>query len=108
MTSTFAIEPMLPSDATIDKSNLPDLALNLERKSAMLNGMVKPATSAILEEHMRAINSYYSNLIEGNSAHPREIRKAMQGEYDSDPVKRDLQLESLAHINVRLEISVCS
>ena len=95
------MEPVLLSDITIERSDLPDLALELERKAAMLNGMVKPVTSAVLEEHMRVINSYYSNLIEGNSTHPREIRKAMQGDYDADPIKRDLQLESLAHINVQ-------
>ncbi len=104
MISTFAMEPMLPSDATIDKSGLPDLTLELERKAAMLSGMVKPATFAVLEEHMRVINSYYSNLIEGNSTHPREIRKAMRGDYDLDPIKRDLQLESLAHINVQRQL----
>jgi len=105
MISTFAMEPMLPSDSAIDKSDLPDLALDLERKAAILSGMVKPATAAVLEGHMCVINSYYSNLIEGNSTHPREIRKAMQGDYDLDPVKRDLQLESLAHINVQQQLN---
>ncbi|MCP5169559.1 MAG: Fic family protein [Hahellaceae bacterium] len=105
MTATFAMEPMIPSDATIDKSDLPDLALDLERKAAALNGMLKPITASVLEAHMLVMNSYYSNLIEGNSTHPREIRKAMQGNYDADPVKRDLQLESLAHINVQRQLS---
>lgn len=105
MTATFAMDPMIPSDTTIDRSDLPDLALDLERKAAALNGMIKPKTAKVLEDHMRVMNSYYSNLIEGNSTHPREIRKAMQGNYDSDPVKRDLQLESLAHINVQRQLS---
>ncbi|MCP5169555.1 MAG: hypothetical protein H6999_07340 [Hahellaceae bacterium] len=70
MTATFAMKPMIPSDATIDKSDLPDLALDLERKAAALNGMLKPITASVLEAHMLVMNSYYSNLIEGNSMRP--------------------------------------
>ena len=92
---------MIPSEAGIEKSQLPQLALELEREAAMLAGKISPATASVLEEHMRVINSYYSNLIEGHSTHPRDIRKAMRGEYSKDPAKRDLQLESLAHINVQ-------
>ena len=105
MTSITAIEPMIPSDAGIEKSQLPQLALELEREAAMLAGKINPVTASVLEEHMRVINSYYSNLIEGNSTHPRDIRKAMRGEYSEDPAKRDLQLESLAHINAQRELA---
>ena len=104
MTSLASIEPMIPSEQGIDKSELPALTLELERKAAPLAGMVSPGTAQVLEEHMLAINSYYSNLIEGNNTHPREIRKAMAGEYSEDPAKRDLQLESLAHISVQQQL----
>lgn len=50
---------------------------------------------------MLAINSYYSNLIEGNATHPHEIRAAQRGDYSGDPATRDLQLESLAHMQVQ-------
>jgi Fic family protein len=50
---------------------------------------------------MAAINSYYSNLIEGNSTRPHEIRAAQRGNYSGDPAKRDLQQESLAHMQVQ-------
>lgn len=98
------MEPMLPSDAAIDKSSLPNLMLELERKAAMLSGMIKPVTSAVLEEHMQVINAYYSNLMEGNSTQPRDIRKAMRGDYDADSIKRNFQLESLAHVNAQRQI----
>ena len=101
MSSISQIEPMIPSDRGIAESSLPTLAQTLERKAAKLSGMINPITAQVLEQHMRIINSYYSNLIEGNSTHPREIRKAMTGEYNNDPAKRDLQIESLAHIGVQ-------
>lgn len=102
---TSSIEPMIPSDRGISKSELPALVLELERKAATLAGMVNPITASALEEHMRVINSYYSNLIEGNPTLPRDIRKAMDGEYDDNPIKRDLQLESLAHIEVQRKLA---
>lgn len=101
MTFTPEIEPMLPSDARINRSILPDLVVDLERKAAVLSGMMSPMTAQVIEEYMRVINSYYSNLIEGNRTHPREIRQAMAGHYSQDPAKRDLQREALAHIEVQ-------
>ncbi|PCJ45207.1 MAG: cell filamentation protein Fic [Moraxellaceae bacterium] len=103
--SVSSFEPLIPSDTGIEKSRLPELALELERQAAALSGKLSPVTAIVLEEHMRVINSYYSNLIEGNSTLPQDIRKAMNGEYSSDPSKRDLQLESLAHIKVQRELS---
>ncbi|MCY4362063.1 MAG: Fic family protein [Gammaproteobacteria bacterium] len=50
---------------------------------------------------MEVINSYYSNLIEGNHTQPYEIRAAQRGKYHDDPIKRDLQKESVAHIHVQ-------
>jgi Fic family protein len=50
---------------------------------------------------MAVINSYYSNLIEGNRTLPHEIRAAQHGAFSDDPAKRDLQCESLAHIQVQ-------
>ncbi len=90
--------PMIPSDFGIEKSDLPDLVQEFERKAAALSGALNPVIIEVLEAHMRVINSYYSNLIEGHSSHPKDIRRAMEGDYDDDPAKRDLQLESRAHI----------
>lgn len=96
-----AIEPMIPSLVALERSELPGLAQDLERRAAKLSGKMTPIIESVLTDHMEAINSYYSNLIEGNSTHPREVRKAIDGLYSDDPVKRDLQLESIAHIGVQ-------
>ena len=81
--------PMIPSDRAIESSELPALALALERQSARLAGQIAPVTGSVIEAHMRVINSYYSNLIEGNRTHPRDIRRAMKGDYSKDPARRD-------------------
>ncbi len=95
------IEPMLPSESRISRSDLPTLVQILERTAAKLEGGLAPATHDVLEAHMRVLNSYYSNLIEGNKTHPREIIAAMAGDYSTDSAKRNLQIESIAHIRVQ-------
>lgn len=50
---------------------------------------------------VRAMNCYYSNLIEGHNTHPVDIERALKQDYSDDPTKRDLQLEASAHIAVQ-------
>ncbi|MEB8432972.1 Fic family protein [Cocleimonas sp. KMM 6892] len=100
-TSISALTPYIPSDNALGKSSLPDQAVELNKLSAGLMGQISPITLATLSQYMSVINSYYSNLIEGNATRPHEIRAAQREEYSDDPIKRDLQKESLAHISVQ-------
>lgn len=93
--------PYIPSDKILASSALSDKALQLSTASAKLAGQIPEATRETIIRHMAVINSYYSNLIEGNSTLPHEIRAAQVGEFSADPTKRDLQLESMAHIHVQ-------
>ena len=93
--------PFIPSDSALMSSVLPDKAVQLSTASAQLAGQIPQATRNTIIHHMAVINSYYSNLIEGNSTLPHEIREAQAGEFSANPVKRDLQLESIAHIHVQ-------
>lgn len=89
------MEPLFPAGAPY----LEDLAREVTAHSAALDGQLHPVTQQAVVELLRLINSYYSNLIEGHSTHPVDIERAMRKDYSNDPAKRDLQLESLAHIN---------
>lgn len=100
-TSILNMTPFIPSDKALADSAVADKAITLTALSARLAGQLSPLTLTTLERHMRVINSYYSNLIEGNSTQPHEIRAAHRGEYSGDPAKRDLQLEAVAHISVQ-------
>ena len=100
-TSITDITPFIPSDRILGETSLPNKAISLISQSAKLTGQLAPLTLIRLEQHMAAINSYYSNLIEGNSTRPHEIRAAQTGNYSGDPAKRDLQQESLAHMQVQ-------
>ena len=99
--SILNLTPFVPSDKALANSALPDKAVLLTTLSARLSGQLSVPTISALEQHMRVANSYYSNLIEGNATRPYEIRAAQRGEYSDDPAKRDLQQESLAHMEVQ-------
>lgn len=100
-TSIMAAAPFIPSDKALGQSDLPDKAVALSVASMALAAQLSPITLATLERYMRVINSYYSNLIEGNTTRPHEIRAAQRGDYSNDAAKRDLQQESLAHMAVQ-------
>jgi len=89
--------PLLPEEA----DDLQNLALEVIQKSAALGNRQHPVTLNTLRELLRIINSYYSNLIEGHNTHPHDIVRAMLKEYDSEPARRNLQMESVAHITVQ-------
>src|SRR5437773_9599342 len=50
------------------------------------------------------MNTYYSNLIEGHDTRPRDIERALAGEFDRDQGRRNLQIEAAAHVRVQSEI----
>lgn len=101
MTSCMDFTPFIPEERALAQSKLPDMAMALVGLSAKLAGQLSPLTLVTLERHMAAVNSYYSNLIEGNATRPHEIRAAQRGDYSHDPALRDLQQESLAHMEVQ-------
>jgi Fic family protein len=96
-----AMEPLLVSEASRHRSGLADLAVELASKSAGFRRSLAPGVRAALADLVRAMNCYYSNLIEGHDTHPVDIERALKNDYSADPRKRDLQLEAKAHIVVQ-------
>lgn len=97
----------------------------LSAASATLGKALRPATASSLRGLVRIMNSYYSNLIEGNHTLPRdieqalavmrsrelgvqtrpaEIEKAAGGDLAQDARRRNLQLEAAAHVRVQEEV----
>lgn len=93
----YRMTPLMPERA----EELQDIALEVIQKSAAIAGRQHSITIETLQRFLRIINSYYSNLIEGHNTHPYDIVRAMQEKYDLEPAKRDLQMESVAHITVQ-------
>jgi Fic family protein len=95
------MEPLLLASDSRHREMLTDLALDLAQKTASLKSSLPAGLLSALATLVRAMNCYYSNLIEGHDTHPVEIERALKGEYTNDAHKRDLQLEARAHIEVQ-------
>lgn len=72
--------------------------------SAKLGRSLHPRTAANLADLVRIMNTYYSNLIEGHHTRPRDIERALMGEFDGDTARRELQREAAAHVRVQREV----
>ncbi len=94
-------EPVMIGEGSPARETLNDLALELAEKSAALRSSLPEPIASSLADLVRAMNCYYSNLIEGHHTHPIDIERALGGDYSADPRKRDLQQEAKAHIAVQ-------
>ena len=96
--SIALMEPMMPA---IGNKELEDLAMELAKKSSALSATLHPAVRKSVGGLVRSMNCYYSNLIEGHDTHPRDIDKALAGDFSKNPTQRNLQVEARAHIEVQ-------
>lgn len=92
-----SMEPLLPIS---ERGRLAELSAEIFRKSGELRTCL-PSKSARAElaKLMRAMNSYYSNLIEGHKTLPRDIEKALRDDFSSRPEDQRNQKLSIAHIH---------
>ncbi|MBO1042279.1 Fic family protein [Brucella pituitosa] len=94
-------EPLMVSEGSPARARLNDLVLELAEKSAAFRSGLPASIAEALADLVRAMNCYYSNLIEGHDTHPIDIERAMRNDYSVDPKKRSLQLEAKAHVAVQ-------
>src|ERR1700735_1687551 len=95
------MEPLLIGDGSRHRAEITDLALELSQKAAGFRRSLPPSLLTSLADLVRAMNCYYSNLIEGHDTHPVDIERTLKNNYSQDARKRDLQLEAKAHIAVQ-------
>ena len=95
------MEPLLVGSDSRHRAKLTDLAIELAAKSAGFRRSLPDSLLGSLADLVRAMNCYYSNLIEGHDTHPVDIERALKGDYSKNAKERDLQLEAKAHIAVQ-------
>jgi Fic family protein len=93
--------PLLIGEGSRQRTELTDLAIELAARSAGFRRSLPSGICSALAELVRSMNCYYSNLIEGHNTHPIDIERALHNDYSQDPLKRDLQLEAKAHVEVQ-------
>lgn len=87
---------------------LSDVVAELVAAATRLGHGLHPRTAANLAVLVRIMNTYYSNLIEGHNTRPRDIERALAGEFDADEGRRNLQIEAKAHVRLQTVIDQMS
>jgi Fic family protein len=101
-----AMEPLVIGETAKERGELTDLAIDLAVRATGFRRSLPDGVRGALADLVRAMNCYYSNLIEGHDTHPVDIERALKKDYSKDPHKRDLQHEAQAHIAVQQWIDV--
>ena len=94
-------EPLVPA------SDLGELLAATRRvlvKSSALQASASPDARAALREITRSMNSYYSNLIEGQGTHPANIERGLQADFSAKPDIARRQRVAVAHIEAEREL----
>ncbi len=100
-TDPAQFEPLLPQQGLdVFRSR----AAAITETSSRLSSKAHPATLARLRELLRAMDSYYSNRIEGQSTHPLNIERALKRDFSDRPETARLQRIALAHIDAEREL----
>ena len=95
------MEPMKISETSQHREVLTDLSVELAAHSTGFRRSLPEGVLTALGDLVRAMNCYYSNLIEGHDTHPVDIERAMNDDYSANADQRNLQLEARAHIAVQ-------
>jgi Fic family protein len=95
------MEPLLVGESSRHRTALTDLAVELAARAAGFCRSLPAGVLGALAELVRAMNCYYSNLMEGHDTHPVDIERALRNDYSTDARKRNLQLEARAHVTVQ-------
>lgn len=98
MLTKTAIEPVIPTQKL---RPLEELAWTIAERSARLAGKLREPLRGQVAELTRWMHCYYSNLIEGQQTHVRDIEAALRKDFAAEPKQRDLQQLALAHLEVQ-------
>jgi hypothetical protein len=102
-------EPLFPEDRVL--GSLKELAHEVQKEAWKLAGFAHPSVLHALSPLLRSMNSYYTNLIEGQQTLPADIEKAMRKDFSPIPDRAAKQRLALAHMRTnsgqrrRMEIS---
>ena len=95
-------QPLFPEERVLGP--LHDLSGELIRECHRLGGQAGQHLSRALAPRLRAMNSYYTNKIEGQHTRPADIERALRHEFDADAGLARRQRLALAHIEVESEL----
>lgn len=96
------MEPLLPTEARL--APVLERSHDLIRQADRLAGWSRSGALPGLRQLLRAMNSYYSNKIEGQHTLPLEIEQALRNDYAQDADKARRQRLALAHMATEAQL----
>lgn len=96
------MEPLLPAEARL--APVLERSHDLIRQADRLAGWSRSGALPGLRQLLRAMNSYYSNKIEGQHTLPLEIEQALRNDYAQDADKARRQRLALAHMATEAQL----
>ena len=91
-------QPLYPEDRVL--APLLEQAAELVAESHRLGGQAGASIVQALRPRLRAMNSYYTNKIEGQQTKPSDIDRALHQDFDADASLAKKQRLAVAHIEV--------
>ncbi len=102
MAGISQFQPLFPEERVLGP--LQELAAELVRECHTLRGQAGESIVRALRPRLRAMNSYYSNKIEGQHTQPAEIERAIQKDFSADAAIAKRQRIAVAHMEVEAEL----
>lgn len=102
MAGSADFEPLYPEERAIDELREPASVLLAECRK--LAGRARQPVLRALRTNLRAMNSYYTNKIEGQHTRPADIERALRKQFDADSALAAKQRLAVAHMEVEEEV----
>ena len=91
-------QPLYPESRVLGP--LQELAAALVAECHRLQGQAGESVARALRPKLRAMNSYYTNKIEGQHTRPADIERAIKKDFDADVTLAKKQRLAIAHMEV--------
>jgi len=102
MTDISQFQPLYPEERVLGP--LRELAAQLIAECHTLQGQAGGSMVRALRPKLRAMNSYYTNKIEGQHTKPAEIERAIKKDFNADAALAKKQRVAVAHIEVEEQL----
>ena len=102
MADISQFQPLFPEEWVL--APLHEQAAELVAECHSLKGQAGEPIVRALGAKLRAMNSYYTNKIEGQHTHPEEIERALKKDFNADAALAKKQRVAVAHMEVEEQL----
>src|SRR5438045_839889 len=102
MTDLSRFQPLYPEDRFL--APLLEKAAEFVADCHRLGGQAGESVVRALRPRLRAMNSYYTNKIEGQQTRPADIERALRQDFDADAALAKKQRLAIAHMEVEEQL----